>query len=194
MKGILEESHLYGKINRLLKNRYVPRWVIFTFDVFIVMSAFILSYNLRYNFASSQLNTLDEFRQMVPVMIAYIAGFIIFRPFAGIIRHTTSHDIQRIFFLVLFSSILLVAISLSSRKYYHFEFLHIPISVILIHMMVTATLLTLSRIIIKYVYQSLSISQSNGRHRRNPQMPRLPGKGDARMPAQLLSRMHHASR
>jgi FlaA1/EpsC-like NDP-sugar epimerase len=156
IKDILDRFFVYEKVNLLLKNRYLPRWVIFTFDIFVVLSAFVLSYNLRYNFSSAGLNTLDEFRQMIILITAYLTGFIMFKPFAGIIRHTTSHDIQKIFLAVLFSSAMLVAITLLSRTMFHSRFLIIPLSVIIIHMMVTATLLTLSRIIIKYVFHFIS--------------------------------------
>jgi FlaA1/EpsC-like NDP-sugar epimerase len=175
----VEESFMFDKLNLLLKNRYLPRWVIFTFDVFIVISAFLLSYNLRYNFASSQLNTIDEFRQLIPLLVVYIAGFVIFRPFSGIIRHTTSHDIQRIFSLVLCCSLLLVAVTLASRNIFHSAVLNLPISVIIIHMMVTASLLTLSRIIVKYIYHFVSSIKQN----RIPVM--IYGAGDLGQAAML---------
>lgn len=156
VKDLLERILMYEKVHLLLKNRYLPRWVIFIFDILVVIAAYILAYNLRYNFAATELNTLDEFRQMITLLVVYCGGFALFRPFAGIIRHTTSHDIQRIFFSVLFSAVVLVAITLLSRNLFHSRFLVIPLSVIIIHMMVTVSVLTLSRIVIKYVFHFIS--------------------------------------
>jgi len=148
-------------LNRIIKNRYFPRWIIFLLDIFVVISAFFISYSLRYNIASTHLNTVNEFRQLFPVVVVYGFFFLVFRPFAGTIRHTTTHDIQKILESVLSSSVVLTGITLLSRKFYPAVTLNVPLSVIILQLMVTSTIMVFSRLVIKYIYNFLTRSRQD---------------------------------
>lgn len=90
--------------------RYLPRWVILAIDVCIIVIAILFS---RYLIRKLTLSTADLFlyNDLVFVMIATISVFfmIIFRTYAGIIRHSTFIDLFKLF-LAVFSTTLLIAI------------------------------------------------------------------------------------
>ncbi len=143
---------MFDFVESLLRNRYLPRWVILSFDMMIVVLAFFLAYNLRYSIMSPPAPAMLIVKQSLVAAAAYLAAFLITRPFAGIIRYTTAHDIQLIFRGVFIGAALLAAATLISRRINPDAVSNIPLSIIFIHWMVTAFILNLSRIVIKYVY------------------------------------------
>jgi len=43
---------MFEIVKNLIRNRYLPRWVVLAFDMMIVILAFFLAYNLRYSLMS----------------------------------------------------------------------------------------------------------------------------------------------
>jgi FlaA1/EpsC-like NDP-sugar epimerase len=146
---------MYGTIVNMLHNRYLPRWVIFLSDLFTVFVSFFLCYSLRYSLSPDSLQTGRVFLQLLPVLAIYIFTFLVLRPFAGILRHTTTHDIQLIVFSVAMSTVLLTTAVLINRYTLNLALLDIPITVIAIHSMVTIALLTFERLAIRYAFNYL---------------------------------------
>jgi FlaA1/EpsC-like NDP-sugar epimerase len=147
---------MYNSLNKLLKNRYVPRWVIFVADLMMVVLAFFLCYSLRYSIASGNLEATRVLIQSIPLVAIYIISFLIFRPSAGVVRHTTTHDIQRIIGSVMFSGFFLIVLSLVSEYFGGFAIMEVPIGVIIIHSLVTTAILTFMRVSIKYAYHYIT--------------------------------------
>lgn len=146
---------MYNTLNKLLKNRYVPRWVIFVADLLNVVLAFFLCYSLRYTIEGG-LDTSKVLLQSLPLIVVYVIGFLIFRPAAGVIRHTTTHDIQRIIGAVMFSGFALLVISSVNDHIGDFAILDLPPSVIIIHSLVLTAILTFARVSIKYAYHYIT--------------------------------------
>src|SRR5665648_29501 len=103
-------------IKKLITNRYLPRWVVFAFDIFAVTASFLLAYSLRYNFAGSSIDTTSQSIHLLLALLAYVTGFLIFRPFAGIIRHTTWHDLTKILLAVLTGGVIMAVFSAVARS------------------------------------------------------------------------------
>ena len=99
---------------------------------------------MPFDYSSSEM-----FTELIVVECIYITGSLLFRSYAGVLRNTTANDIVRIFKVVGFSAIVLLALTLLSRIYLPGSVIVIPISVILIHTMVVAFTMTLSPIMIK---------------------------------------------
>jgi FlaA1/EpsC-like NDP-sugar epimerase len=150
---------MYRKVNKLLENRYLPAWVILVTDLFIVVTSFFLCYSLRWSLSTELLNTKKVFMQLLPLLTVYIISFSVFRPSAGILRHTTTHDIELILKSVLMSTILLFAITITGRFLIQTDLLNFPITVLLIHSLVAASLLISCRIAIKYAYHYLTTTR-----------------------------------
>ena len=148
---------MYSKFNQYLSSRYLPRWVVFAFDLFVVLFSFIFSYYLRFNFDRGAMNMDNVIWQWLFVIPVTIVGFLIFKPFNGIIRHTATRDIQHILYSLLFTSGLLTIISLSaSHNGLSFQLI-IPHSVLIIHFMLCVFIMTWTRLFIRLIYQNLRL-------------------------------------
>lgn len=139
----------------ILTSRYLPRWVVFLFDLTVVACSFMFSYILRYNFRPLNLDGRILLQELFIVLGVYMIGTGIFRSYAGVIRNTTASDIVKIFEVVGFGTLALLLITITGRYYLPGSVFVIPISVILIHSMMTAVLMTLSRLLIKYLFTLL---------------------------------------
>ena len=118
----------------------------------VVVVSFVFSYILRYNFVPFDFDTLHVLWQLLIVTVVYLTGSLIFRSYAGVIRNTTSHDIVRIFLLVITATVVLLGETLCARLFWPGTILLVPISIIIIHSMMTICLITLSRLLIKYFF------------------------------------------
>lgn len=148
---------MYLKFNQYLSSRYLPRWVVFLFDLFIVLFSFFVSYYLRFNFDTGAMNMERVIWQMFFVMPVSIVGFLVFKPFNGIIRHTAARDIQRILYSLLLSSALLAIISLTTYNNGLASPFMIPFSVMIIHFILCVFLMTWTRLLVRLIYQNLRL-------------------------------------
>lgn len=148
---------MYLKFNQYLSSRYLPRWVVFVFDLFIVLFSFFVSYCLRFNFDIGAMNLERVIWQMLFVIPVSTIGFLVFKPFNGIIRHTAARDIQRIVCSLLFSTGLLTIITLSARAKELSSPFVIPFSVMIIHFVLCVFLMTWTRLLVRLIYQNLRL-------------------------------------
>src|SRR5665648_17308 len=148
---------MYLKFNKYLSSRYLPRWVVFLFDLFIVLFSFFASYYLRYNFDTSAIKMERVILQTLFAMPVIVGGFVIFKPFNGIIRHTATRDIQRIVSSLILSSGILTIITLLTRIDGLYSIFSIPFSVIIIFFVLSAFLMTWTRLLIRLIYQNLRL-------------------------------------
>ena len=138
----------------VLPSRTTPRWFIFLIDVAIIPLSVLLAYMLRFNFKIPAVEL-----QPLPVIITYIVAFralsfLLGRSYAGIIRHTASHDVIRIFLVILagtiwFSLTNLISYYFITGKYF------IPYSIIIIEFICTTLGLMFYRILVKITYSEL---------------------------------------
>lgn len=140
---------------KLIYNRYLPRWVVLSGDLFIVIASFMLAYLLRYNFAAASINAEIQVGQLVIVTMAYLVGFLLVKPFAGLIRHTTLHDLARIsmsllvgFSILVVYNIIILALTLPLLWV-------IPMSVMIIQLAAAVALMSFARMAVKHVYDIL---------------------------------------
>ncbi len=78
--------------NRFVNSAYVPRWIIFCLDVFIVCFSTILSYFLMSNLKVDFYDTLDASLRYSLVVLVNSIFFLVFRTYSGIIRYSTFTD------------------------------------------------------------------------------------------------------
>ena len=148
---------MYLKVNQYLSSRYLPRWVVFMFDLFIVLFSFFVSYYLRFNFDTGAMNMERVIWQMLFVIPISMIGFLVFKPFNGIIRHTAARDIQRILYSLLLSTSLLTIISLTTYSNGLTSPFMIPFSVMIIHFILCVFLMTWTRLLVRLIYQNLRL-------------------------------------
>jgi len=95
--------------------------------------------------------------QMLFVMPVSMIGFLVFKPFNGIIRHTAARDIQRILSSMILSSGLLTIISLATYSNGLASPFMIPFSVMIIHFVLCVFLMTWTRLLVRLIYQNLRL-------------------------------------
>lgn len=128
-----------------------PRWIIFTIDLLISIFSLLLAYLLRFNF-NIPLDYIETFVYIFPIVLSLrIASFFIFKTYSGIIRYTSTIDMQRIFVIVAGVSLLIATINGISFYFVNQSFL-IPFSVVIIEYLCTMFLMIAFRITVKLIY------------------------------------------
>jgi FlaA1/EpsC-like NDP-sugar epimerase len=140
---------------KFIYNRYLPRWVVLSGDLFIVIASFLLAYLLRFNFAAADIDAESQGVQLLIVTIAYLVGFLLVKPFAGVIRHTTLHDLVRISLSVYVGFSVLVVYGIIIQVLALPVLWMIPLSVMIIHLVATVALMSFARMAVKHVYDLL---------------------------------------
>src|SRR5665648_705600 len=148
---------MYHKFNKYLSSRHLPRWVVFTFDLIIVVFSYLSSNFLRFNFDTVAMNMERVILQTLFVVPVMAFGFIIFKPFNGIIRHTAARDIQRIVSALILSTGLLAIITLITRVDGSYGLLSVPFSIIIIFFVLCVFLMTWTRLLVRLIYQNLRL-------------------------------------
>lgn len=124
---------LQPRIRNLYLKYSIPRGIVFAADSIAVFIVFLFAYLLRFNFK------LDEFEFTMAVhhgllaLLVYSLSAVLFQSYAGLLRYTTVSDILKVVLSTTYSFILLLIISLISRKIYFEENLVIPVSILIIH-------------------------------------------------------------
>ena len=154
-------EYLRSQARIMFRKHSLPRWLVFLMDGGIVFSTFIISYFLRFNFEPHAFDFGVAFGQALIVLGIYCGFELIFRSFAGVIRHTTIRDIFNIILTTSFSLIVLLAITVISRQTGWYAIFDIPLSIILIHYVTVNAILFTFRIMIKMIYEMISMKPAN---------------------------------
>ena len=127
-----------------------PRWVIFMIDMIICLFGIVAAYYLRFNFNVPQ-EEIQSFAHVIPlVLIVQAVSFIIARTYAGMVRHTSSKDVQRLIIVTSLNSAFLVILNIVSLKIQGRYLL--PMSVIIINYFIVSFIISFSRLLVKTVF------------------------------------------
>lgn len=144
-------------LKKLLKrysNRFLSKWVVLAFDAAITLVSFIIAAILRYNFEYGRMDpNILEYQALFATLI-YVLGYLLTQSFAGIIRHTSLNDANRIFQSTGFSFFGLILLSSLYTSFNHQSVFSISRSVLIIHFVLNLVLLLGSRFMIKSIYHS----------------------------------------
>jgi FlaA1/EpsC-like NDP-sugar epimerase len=132
----------------------IPRWAIFLIDIFIVLSAVILAYLLRFNFDIPYSDRITLPYVLVYFFIIKSLSFIIARTYAGIIRYTSTEDAIRIVMVNLLCSIFFGLTNIVTYFFITHKYL-IPFSIIIIEFFVSIFAMTTFRMLVKMAYLEL---------------------------------------
>jgi FlaA1/EpsC-like NDP-sugar epimerase len=131
----------------------MPRWIIFTGDVGIVLFSLVLSYMLRFNFRIPQ-NEILSLRYVIPlVIITRATSFYFFKTYAGIIRYTSTRDTVRVFLTLFAGSFFFIVLNIF--VYSLKEVFVIPFSIIILELFISVLFMTGGRISVKILYAEL---------------------------------------
>jgi FlaA1/EpsC-like NDP-sugar epimerase len=137
-------------------DRYLARWIVLIFDSCIVAISYFLAALLRFNFDFTQLKGNWDSTYLLLVVSVYLMGFLSFKSYAGIIRHTGLRDAYNILKASSFGLIVLLALSVLGMHDSIFTsgIWNAPKSILLIHFLLNLFFLIGSRMSIKVIYQS----------------------------------------
>jgi FlaA1/EpsC-like NDP-sugar epimerase len=144
---------MFKKLNNYLEKRYAPRWMVLMIDIALTSSAFLFTYLLRFNLFSQPADLQMMMVQFLSGFPFYILGLILFKPFCGIIRHSTTYDIVMVLRTQLVFSSGYFIISYFGHAFD--KNLMIPWSVIIIHFLISVFLLVSFRFAVQYAYRNL---------------------------------------
>lgn len=130
--------------------KVTPRWVILSIDLLICLFSILFSYYLRFNFDIPK-EEVHSFGFVIPfVLMVRLISFMLGRTYSGIVRYTSTRDVQRILFVIALGSSFLI---ISNVVFLQFMGRYmIPMSVVIIDFITTTFVLTFFRLIIKTVF------------------------------------------
>lgn len=135
-------------------DRFLSRWVVLAFDMFMVAVAYFVAALLYFNFNFTILAEQDIPSQTVVVSMAYIIGFLLTQSYAGIIRHTGVNDAIRLLkgAMIASSGILIITLYFSYFQDGQTSVFNFSKSIVIIHFLLVLFFLIGSRFLIKGIY------------------------------------------
>ena len=134
--------------------RYLPRWIVLVFDVFLVSVSSIITYNV-INILTHQFYQLLSIEWQVCVtVLVYLLSFIVLSTYSGVIRHSTFVDVAKIAVACVLSNIVLAGVSYGSYIFYGEKIFLIPF--LIINASITFISMLFFRLTVKMAYISFS--------------------------------------
>lgn len=135
--------------------RYSSKWLVLIIDLFLISTSFVFAYFARFE-ATFNFDKVALGSQLPVIFLIGLISFLIVGSYKGVIRHTGTRDAFNVFAgTVLMSSITLLLV-LILRLFGILENFTIPISIIIIHYLVSTFILILSRFIFKAFFEMIS--------------------------------------
>jgi FlaA1/EpsC-like NDP-sugar epimerase len=139
---------------------YLPRWIIFAIDVFIVLVACVITQIMVYSLNVKLYPTLNPFLQYGFVVLINAFSFIFFRTYSGIIRHSTFIDGVKLLVATTAAYLTLMIFNYSLQIILHDRFF--LSTGLFITYVISFLLLFLFRILVKNVFETyLQVADTN---------------------------------
>lgn len=145
-----------------------PVWIIISIDFILLSLSLLFSYCIRFEFIISQikLEILEKyFNQTISYLFLKSALFIFFKVYQSIIRHTSIHDVKKIFyalFLVIFSGLAVnIILHFINKPYF------LPFSIISIDFLISIFLILGFRFMIKIFYLEINLKSNDKKDKEN---------------------------
>ncbi len=135
--------------------RYASKWLVLAIDLVVVAVSFVLSYFIRFNLTFNF--DVDKLLMQLPIIVVIaLISFLIIGSYKGVVRHTGVRDVYNIFNAICLSSVLAIFIIIANRQFELINSFTIPLSIIIIHSLISFVSLTASRYIFKSLYNNIS--------------------------------------
>jgi FlaA1/EpsC-like NDP-sugar epimerase len=139
----------------ILPQSNVPRWLILAIDLVISLLALALAYLIRFDVTMSKQDFAEEWPilwQALPLfLVVKLTVFLVFRTHMGMVRHTSTQDLKRVFLAVSASTGILLVL-LPVRYYLVDEKFFLPLSIVLVEYLASFFLLLFFRFSVKLIY------------------------------------------
>lgn len=149
----------------LLPKNNMPRWVIIIIDLFISIAALFFAYLIRFDLETDPYLIEEEWKILSKSILVYLGikliVFYLFKVHKGLVRHTSTEDLRRIFSANLISSILFLAAGLI-RYYFLDGYFLFPTTVLIIEFIAAFMFMLISRFAVKLIYLESVKSKGDG--------------------------------
>ncbi|MFO7790553.1 MAG: polysaccharide biosynthesis protein [Bacteroidota bacterium] len=136
-----------------------PRWVIFAIDLSICLFSIVFAYYLRFNFDVPDSN-IEALTIIIPLVLFVRAiSFAISKTYIGLVRYTSTRDVQRLFVVLLLGSSFLILLNIIAFQI--LETYIIPTSVVIIDFLITALGMVFFRLLIKTIFFEFHTSRKD---------------------------------
>jgi len=132
--------------------KYASKWLVLAIDLSIVMVTFFLAYFIRFNF-SLNFDTKQFLIQMPCLLLIATTSFLMVGSFKSVIRHTGFTDVINLSKSVALMSFLTVLMVIINRVSSYMPACTIPLSIIVIHGLLSFIALSASRLLFKTLYR-----------------------------------------
>jgi len=123
-----------------------------------VFICFLIAYLLRFNFVVEDFYIPLALLHATVTVLVYALFSLIFHCYSGLLRHTTDIDLQNVFIATTFSFTTLFFLSLISRWIGFSNILILPLSIIMIHYVLTTVIFFFMRLSIRISFYLISAS------------------------------------
>lgn len=144
----------------IFRKHSLPRWFVLLIDISAVLLTFLLAYTLRFNFELNTFSLSVAVKQGVFVSIVYLGLMLLFKSYSGLLRQTTIKDTFIIAVTNTIALVILLIITLISRRLNISSFYNVPLSILLIHYGTVTVSLIFFRVFIKMFYVFVSVPSS----------------------------------
>ncbi|WP_339844620.1 nucleoside-diphosphate sugar epimerase/dehydratase [uncultured Dokdonia sp.] len=159
-KRLLEAiNRLFSEENKLdiRKLRYLPRWAVLFIDIFLVFVALVTTYYLLEGINIKSLFTLDLNKQISIVIGINFIFLLLFKTYAGLIRHSSFMDALKLLFASGATFVSLIFINTLSKIYLG-EKIFLTTGIFLFALL-SFSAQFIFRLVIKQLYESFKIAQ-----------------------------------
>ncbi|MDD7885817.1 nucleoside-diphosphate sugar epimerase/dehydratase [Flavivirga sp. 57AJ16] len=134
--------------------KYASKWLVLAIDLAIVLSTFFMAYLIRFNFTLNF--DLKQFLIQLPFLtVVATFSFLLIGSFKSVIRHTGFNDVVNLFKSVSIMSFICIATVLVNRMFEVFPEFTIPLSIVVMHALLSFVVLSASRLLFKMAYKYL---------------------------------------
>lgn len=134
--------------------KYASKWLVFSIDLSLILITFFLAYFIRFNFTLNF--DLEQFVFELPfVLVVSALSFLVVGSFKSVIRHTGFTDVVNVFKSIALMSLTCIVVVLFNRVTEIFPSFTIPLSIIVMHALLSFVVLSASRLLFKMIYKYL---------------------------------------
>lgn len=139
----------------LLPKTSTPRWMIIVIDLILSLCGLFFAYLIRFDLKADVTLIKNEWEILSKSILVYLfVKFIVFYSFKihkGLVRHTSTEDLRRIFYASIVSSVLFLILGII-RHVFLDQYYLFPMSVLIMEFMATFFLMVGLRFGVKLIY------------------------------------------
>ncbi|MBL7764912.1 MAG: polysaccharide biosynthesis protein [Chitinophagaceae bacterium] len=148
---------------RYLGHRFVSKWVVLLIDLMIISLSLIISYTLLSRQVLSSVSVIDYYKGLISVLAFSLVGHYAFKPHQGVIRHTSMHDVKRVFYSRTLSFVLNTVFIYYLSDALQLSSYAVPMDVAFINYIFSLYLLVQFRLGVKYIFNMGKKNRSKSR-------------------------------